>query len=523
MTTADLAARLLATVRQPGILLDLAPASGGPAVVRVNAAASQLAPGADWSGLAEALGQADPDGLRGDVSVLDGGGRVLLRAAAASHRLDGRYVVVWLHPDGMADEPPVQPARPGPVLPGRAALSEAAEERRASPGEGGLALVGIDLRDRGGGAFAPDRLAEVSRHLSVLVREEDVVTHLGGGQFAALVSGVRNLDDVHRVEARLEAAAAMALPDRTRPVVAIATIVGLEPGVDLEGRLADLEEMLSESSSMGRTVRSGPAGPGGLATFPLTTHSFEAALAAGELLLHYQPVVNVHDQRSGGAEALIRWQHPSWGLLAPRRFLAMADREVGAMHLGEWVLDRAVRQTSLWDRATDLTYFRTGINLAPRQFADSNLVGTLARLLDRYEVPGSRFVLELLETEEIESFERVAKTIDGLHALGLRVAIDDFGSGFTSMAYLQKLPVDVIKVDRTLVGPYPTPRERAVLAAVCSVARTIGADVLLEGVERPGQLDAAREAGVTFAQGMLVGPPGPAGAMPPRPLPLPGD
>jgi EAL domain-containing protein (putative c-di-GMP-specific phosphodiesterase class I) len=369
--------------------------------------------------------------------------------------------------------------------------------------------------------LADSDLAEVGARVTATMRAGDVVTHLGSGRFAMLLRGVSDFEVVRSLERRLDRAAVEALPRAARPSVVLATDFDLEPGSALRESLGALEEMLAEAAATHETVRSGIDRLGTGPVVPVTPESFRRALNEGQLRLHYQPVVDVNDQRAGGAEALLRWQHPTLGLLVPRHFLAMAELAVGAVPVGEWVMEQAVRQTAAWQAVTDLEYYRVGINLPPRVFLETDVAATMGRLLDRYGVAGDRFAIEILESEAMRSPGVVSHAILRLRAMGLRVALDDFGSGYATASRLRDLPVDLVKVDRTLVGLAPTATERALLAAVCSVARAMDADVLLEGVERPLQLEVARAAGVTFAQGMLVGPPGPPGLNPPRPLRLP--
>ena len=219
---------------------------------------------------------------------------------------------------------------------------------------------------------------------------------------------------------------------------------------------------------------------------------------------------------------LVRWYHPERGLLNPADFMTAA--EVGDIMdgLGSWVIDRAVAQASAWDASHHLGPFRVSINVWPRQLTHSDVVRQLGEAIDRHGARPENFLVEIIESQDLESRTRAAEQIRGLLDMGVRVGIDDFGSGFANMSYLRDLPVDIIKVDRALVSRYPTRREEAILEAVQSIAAAIGADVVLEGVEQIAQLEAARRCGVKYVQGFLVGRPTLAGARPPHgrfPLP----
>jgi len=215
--------------------------------------------------------------------------------------------------------------------------------------------------------------------------------------------------------------------------------------------------------------------------------------------------VNLNTGRSAGCEALLRWHHPTRGLLAPGAFLEAAEASDEIITMSEWAFDAAVRQVAQWEAANDLTYYRVGVNFAPRQFTQSDVVSMVRRVLNRHGVTGDRMVVEITESDVLDARSASARQIAALRELGLRVAVDDFGSGYNSMAWLRDLPVDMIKVDRALVSLEPTKREEDILAAMVAIARAIDADVVLEGIERVEQVEAARRAGVEFGQGYLMG------------------
>lgn len=280
-------------------------------------------------------------------------------------------------------------------------------------------------------------------------------------------------------------------------------------------RASDLDAAIAPGSAQDRRGRTAPPASA------TTAAAVERALAGDEFVLHYQPVADLTDWRSGGVEALVRWQHPTLGLLAPARFLPEVEASGAMGALGDWVLETAVRQVADWQRDHDLTYFRVGINVSPEQLETADVPGRVGTLLRHYGVPADRFIVEILETQALTRRAAVARRVHELLRLGLRVAIDDFGGGFANMSYLRDLPVDVIKVDRSLVGLHPTARDEAILRAVVGVATAVSADVLLEGIESVEHVTMARRAGVRFGQGLLIGPPAPAGAGPPMPAPLP--
>ncbi|MEZ5115911.1 MAG: EAL domain-containing protein [Candidatus Nanopelagicales bacterium] len=366
-----------------------------------------------------------------------------------------------------------------------------------------------------------DLAAEVAALLRTVVRDRDRVVDAGPGLVALLAEGLSDADAIGVFLDRLRAETVPRLSERAGGArVCIGVVVS--PADDADTVLRDAAAALAEARTSAH-----PGGPavtvvydeaeaaGALA--PITSADLVEAIDSGELLLHYQPVVDVTDWRCGGAEALLRWRHPKRGLLAPPEFLGRLHADASD-RLVAWVVDEAARQVAVWERVADLDYFRVGLNVSPWELVETDLVGTVAAALRRHGVSGQRFALEILETEDLAGRGRAAAQVRALRDLGLRVAIDDFGSGFATMSYLHDLPVDLVKVDRTLVSLHPGRRDEAILAALASVADAIGADVVLEGVEHPDQVALARRVGVRFAQGLLLGAPAPAS---PTRLPAP--
>ncbi len=261
--------------------------------------------------------------------------------------------------------------------------------------------------------------------------------------------------------------------------------------------------------------------PAGLGAFEpeevlVSAQGLRTALRNGELILYAQPVVDVPTGRTAGAEMLVRWRHPTRGLLAPADFLSVAETSDLMEELGAWVIDRAVAQTARWEHARGgLDYFRVGVNVSPRQLTHCDIVGELRAALHRYNTSPDNLLVEIVENPVLDSRTAAADQLRALLDLGVRVGIDDFGAGFANMTYLRDLPIDMIKVDRALMGLEPTRRDEMLLTAVQTIAEAIGADVVLEGVERAVQFDVARRCGVRFAQGYLLGRPVVPGELPP--------
>jgi EAL domain-containing protein (putative c-di-GMP-specific phosphodiesterase class I) len=242
-------------------------------------------------------------------------------------------------------------------------------------------------------------------------------------------------------------------------------------------------------------------------------HELHGAIEAGQLVLHYQPVMYLATGECSGVEALVRWQHPERGLLPPADFLPAAERHDLAAVLARWVLTTAARQTAEWAaRGLQLV---TGVNISAGHFATGTLVGDVRTALDGAGLPPEQLVLELTETCVAEDPRRAAEQFAVLRRSGTEVSIDDFGSGYSSLAQLVDIPTGVLKIDRALVAGADGAHSSAAaaIAAVVALASACGMRTLAEGVETAAQLQLADDLGCTFAQGYHIGRPMPAGEL----------
>jgi EAL domain-containing protein (putative c-di-GMP-specific phosphodiesterase class I) len=230
------------------------------------------------------------------------------------------------------------------------------------------------------------------------------------------------------------------------------------------------------------------------------------AVAAGEFHLEYQPVVDLGTGRMTGVEALVRWNHPERGRVAPGDFIPIAERTGLIVPLGRWVLDEACRQARRWaDQGIEL---HVAVNLSTLQFADAGLVDDLAEAICRHRVDPRRLVLEVTESVFIDNAEQAVATMRAIGDLGVALALDDFGQGYSSLSYLKKLPLQLVKIDRAFVDGLPrSAADQAIVRAVVSLASELGMAVLAEGVETLDQLDHVRRLGCGSVQGFLFSRP----------------
>jgi EAL domain-containing protein (putative c-di-GMP-specific phosphodiesterase class I) len=233
------------------------------------------------------------------------------------------------------------------------------------------------------------------------------------------------------------------------------------------------------------------------------------ALTSGELRLHYQPVVDLESRRTTGFEALLRWEHPTRGLVMPVDIIGIAEETGLIVPLGEWVLEAACSQLVAWHR--DDPALTMAVNLSGVQLARPDLVERVAEVLERTGVTRSALSLEITETVLMRDAEEALGVLHDLKRLGVRISVDDFGTGYSSLTYLKRFPVDVLKIDRTFVDGLGTDADDlAIVQATLALAQSLGMDTIAEGIENDVQREVLLQLGCTHGQGYLLGRPAPA-------------
>ncbi|HWF49577.1 MAG TPA: EAL domain-containing protein [Solirubrobacteraceae bacterium] len=382
----------------------------------------------------------------------------------------------------------------------------------------GVLLVDLDkfgkVNDVLGRETGDALLQAVAGRLRGAMRDADTVGHLDGDSFGILPSG----------ETDVEAAAAIAWKIREvfdHPFliaghsVAVRASIGIalfpEHGDSASELLRRAELALREAKSSGEGLAVFVADPADQAARRLTLlNELRVGIPRGELVLHYQPKVDLRaGRRTTGVEALVRWQHPSEGLLMPAQFMPEAERSELIEPLTKWVLNEALRQQRMWcDAGFDLTM---AVNVSARSLTrHSDLPDTVAELTETWGIPPGRLILELTENAIID--DDVAQVLDVLHAMGEGLSIDDFGTGHSSLAYLQQLTIDEIKIDRSFVMNLPSVVDDAtIVRSTIELAHNLGLTVVAEGVEDEAALEILVEDGCDLAQGYFFSRPCPAG------------
>ena len=386
-----------------------------------------------------------------------------------------------------------------------------------------VALMFLDL-DRfklvndGIGHDAGDRLLQrVGQRLLNALRDGDVLARFGGDEFTVLCE-VADEDEAVEIVGRLRRAM-----DTPIHEVDFEQFVSLSIGVALSTSETTMPSLLLRSADVAM-YQAKRAGPGRFMIFDhqhddeagrslRTSNEPHRAIQEDQLVLHYQPVVNVDRLTVIGTEALVRWQHPTRGLLPPAEFIDLAE-ECGLMvDLGSWVLQEACRQAAVWvaSRRRDGDpgpLPSLSVNISPQQLGEAGFVDEVVSVLDRTGFPPDRLWLEITEGALLRDPPAAIAVLRALRAAGVHLAIDDFGTGYSSLSYLKRLPVEALKIDRSFVEHLESgPDDRAIVEAIVALGSALGLQVVAEGIERPGQAIELATRGCHIAQGFLYGRP----------------
>ncbi len=241
--------------------------------------------------------------------------------------------------------------------------------------------------------------------------------------------------------------------------------------------------------------------------------SMYGALEREEFELNYQPMVDINTGRIVGMESLLRWHHPEQGLVPPNEFIPVAENTGLITQIGEWVLHTACAQNKAWQDA-GLPSIHVSVNLSSRQFQQIDLIEIIDRALRETGLDARFLELEITEGSAMQNVESTIYKLKGMDALGVKIAIDDFGVGYSSLSYLKRFPIHTLKIDRSFVSDITTdPDDRAIVTAIIALAKTMNLKVVAEGVETEEQLDFLRRLHCNEMQGYLFSKPVPAGEL----------
>ena len=361
-----------------------------------------------------------------------------------------------------------------------------------------LAVLFVDLdgfkpiNDMLGHAVGDEVLKEAARRLRTATRDSDTVARIGGDEFVLLAEDVSDVADCASLANRVIQVLAQPLEVQGHQVTLSGSV-----GVALYPEHGDRMKLVQNADAAMYTAKR--AGGNTYALFESRMneglleqlslqHDLRHALERGELQLHYQPKIDARLGRLQGVEALLRWHHPTRGMVGPNVFIPIAERFGLINGLGNWVIEESCRQMRVW--ADEGLSMNVAINLSVHQLRTEELVPRIESALARYQVMPSQLLCEITESVAMEDIESTQRAFEALSRIGVYLSIDDFGTGYSSLSYLRQLPARQLKIDRSFVADIEVrPDARAIVGAVIQLAHQLGLRVVAEGVETEGQRD----------------------------------
>jgi diguanylate cyclase (GGDEF)-like protein len=403
-------------------------------------------------------------------------------------------------------------------LPNRSLLAERIEQAVAQAGRGsGFAVFCLDLdsfkqvNDTLGHPVGDELLCAVADRLRACVREIDTVARLGGDEFAIIQSGVENSEDAERLARRVvECVGAPYELNGHHAVVGCSVGISLAPGDGTTGekllKNADVALYRAKTDGRGTWRFFEPAMDASLQRRRALELDLREAMGRDEFELFYQPLYDLRLDRINGFEALLRWRHPTRGLVSPDQFVPIAEETGLIIPLGEWVLYHACEQAAMWPNE-----LKIAVNVSAVQFRGPGLIEAVASALAASKLPAHQLELEITESVLLANSAETLATLHELRALGLRIALDDFGTGFSSLSYLRSFPFDKLKIDQSFVRDVTAADgSKLIVRAIIGLGKSLGMRTTAEGVETVEQLNQMRAEGCNEAQGFLFSRPVPA-------------
>lgn len=404
-------------------------------------------------------------------------------------------------------------------LPNRASLGDTLQHAisKAQRNKEGLAVFFLDIdnfksiNDTLGHPTGDQLLRETARRVRTSIRDSDLVARLGGDEFVVMIENVSDRASLQPLAAKILAAVSeLTLLDghEVKVTASIGVSVFPDDGTDMPELLAHADMAMYRAKALGRnrtSEYSAELGVNAVERFEIEKGMIHA-LENNEFRLYYQPKMEFSSGKMLGVEALIRWHHPTMGVLSPDRFIPIAESSNFIIPLGKWVIEEACRQSKAW-QAAKFPRFSIAVNLSANQLADPALVQYVAEALRKSGAEPSLLELEITETAVMKNLTDAVKRLHALRALGVRLSVDDFGTGYSSLSYLKQLPVDILKVDRSFVKDLPHDRDDlAITRAVIAMAHGLSMKVVAEGVEEQCQFDSLRDEGCDEFQGFFCRP-----------------
>ena len=405
-------------------------------------------------------------------------------------------------------------------LPNRALLGDRMEHALARGRAPKLPLVGLVfvdvddfkvINDSLGHEVGDRALVAIAQRLQSLVRSGDTVARFSGDEFAILVEDLESPEEAHLAARRVVRAFQKPLAVAGRDVT-VSVSVGVDVGNALSTtpedlvRNADFAMYIAKASGKSQHEVYQAAARAAADDGAKMRSDLRGAVGRGELRLHYQPIIELRSGRIRSFEALIRWQHPERGLLSPAAFIPTAEATGAIIAIGDWVLETACTQLRAWQEIEP--ELAVSVNLSGSQLHDGHVVEHVSAILERTGLDPRTLILEMTETILVAD-PGAELVLRELQNLGVRLAIDDFGTGYASISYLRRFAVDILKIDREFTDAVDTAQGTALLGGITQLGRSLGLELVAEGIERPRQAELVRNAGCDLGQGFLFARPAP--------------
>ena len=355
-------------------------------------------------------------------------------------------------------------------------------------------------------------LQAIGTRLKSCVREVDAVFRLGDDEFAMILEGISQPEDATRIAKRIlnTCAAPFRLSNHeVYATISIGICIFPSDGDTVDQLLKNAQAALSRSKELGINgfQHYKPSMNARVAEEFTIENDLRKALERNQMLVFYQPQIDLITKEIIGAEALVRWMHPQLGMVSPGQFIPLAESNGLIIPIGEWVLKTASMQTKKWQEQYARN-FCIAVNLSNRQFQQQDLVSLVERTLRETGLEPQTLELEITESMGMKNPEATLKTLQQLKSMGIRIAIDDFGTGYSSIYYLKKFPINTIKIDRSFVDDIVTdPNDATIVLAMIALAHSLRLTVIAEGVENREQLDYLLRNGCQKIQGFIYSPP----------------
>jgi len=408
-------------------------------------------------------------------------------------------------------------------LPNRTLLLDRLESAtlRAQRNKSMLALLMVDIdnlkliNETLGHNNGDKVISSVATRLQKKIRNTDTLSRSGGDEFNLIIENIQQLEDVGIMAEKFSRTIehTMTIMDQDIHVKAsIGISIYPQDGSDIGSLLSNADSALYRAKEKGGNIYefySPDLGKKARRRLQLE-NNLRHALENDELIVYYQPKVDLITGEASGIEALVRWNHPQQGIIPPDEFIPIAEETGLIIPLGQQVIEKSCKQFKYWQNK-NIPVTNISINVSARQFKEQDLVTLLHNTLDKHQLDATHIELELTESTLLKNENQAESILNQLHNMGVKISIDDFGTGYASLSYLKRLPIDIIKIDKSFTdGILHDPDDIAIVNAIYGLAKGFEIKLVAEGIETEGQLKKITELGVDYGQGYFWSPPLPA-------------